>query len=96
MPRDRRATSAAAGGSIVAKRTKSGLKHLRTSARRREANTGVRSRIKTLFRTGQTKLEQVPEAQAAIDKAASHGIMHPNTAARRKSRLMRRLKAAQG
>ncbi len=80
----------------MAKRTKSGLKHLRTSARRREANAGVRSRIKTLLRTGHTKAEQVPEAQAAIDKAAAHGIIHPNTAARRKSRLMRRLKAAQG
>ena len=79
----------------MAKRTKAGLKHLRTSARRHEANAGVRSRIKTLLRTGHTKMEQVPEAQAAIDKAAAHGIIHPNTAARRKSRLMRRLAAGQ-
>jgi len=74
----------------MAKRTKSGLKHLRTSARRRNANAGVRSRIKTLLRSGQTEAEHIPQAQAALDKAASHGIIHPNTAARRKSRLMRR------
>jgi small subunit ribosomal protein S20 len=29
-----------------------------------------------------------------IDKAASKGIIHPNAAARRKSRLMKRLNAA--
>jgi len=62
-----------------------------TRARKRRC-AGVRSRIKTLLRTGHTKAEQVPEAQAAIDKAAAHGIIHPNTAARRKSRLMRRLR----
>jgi small subunit ribosomal protein S20 len=91
MPRDRRASCAAGGGCIVAKRTKAGLKHLRTSARRRDANAGVRSRIKTLLRSGETDANHIPQAQAAIDKAASHGIIHPNTAARRKSRLMRRL-----
>lgn len=79
----------------MAKRTRSGLKHLRTSARRREANAAVRSRIKTLLRTGRAKVDQMPRAQAALDKAAVRGIIHPNTAARQKSRLMRRLAAGQ-
>lgn len=80
----------------MAKRTKAGLKHLRTSATRRAANAGVRSRIKTLVRAGQTDTKQISQAQAALDKAASHGVIHPNTAARRKSRLMRRLAAGRG
>jgi len=83
----------------VAKRIKSGLKNLRKSARRRVANTGVRSRLKTLVRTagsGPAALSAVAlgAAQTALDKAASRGIIHPNAAARRKSRLMRR--AARG
>jgi small subunit ribosomal protein S20 len=74
----------------VAKRIKSGLKDLRRSARRRAANAGVKSRIKTLTRSAPDNPEQIAQAQAALDKAALRGIIHPNAAARRKSRLMRR------
>lgn len=74
----------------MAKRIKSGLKDLRRSARRRAANAGVKSRIKTLMRSAPDKPEQIALAQAALDKAALRGIIHPNAAARRKSRLMRR------
>ncbi len=35
-------------------------------------------------------------AQAALDKAATKGIIHKNQAARRKSRLMHKLSKAQG
>jgi small subunit ribosomal protein S20 len=77
----------------VAKRIKSGLKHLRKSARRRAANTAVKSRIKTLVRTA-TGPESFGAAQKALDKAASRGIVHPNAAARKKSRMMRRAAAA--
>jgi len=78
----------------VAKRIKSGLKNLRKSARRRVANTGARSRLKTLVRTAGSGPAALVTAQTALDKAASRGIIHPNAAARRKSRLMRR--AARG
>ena len=74
----------------MAKRIKSGLKHLRKSARRGAANAGVRSRIKTLVRGASTGPEAIVAAQAALDKAAARGVIHPNTAARRKSRMMRR------
>ena len=38
--------------------------------------------------------EAVRLAQVALDRAAAAGVMHRNTAARRKSRLARALKAA--
>lgn len=74
----------------MAKRIKSGLKDLRRSAKRRAANTGVRSRLKTLLRGASSSPDLLGAAQAALDKAAARGIIHPNAAARRKSRLMRR------
>ncbi|MYD65637.1 MAG: 30S ribosomal protein S20 [Chloroflexi bacterium] len=39
--------------------------------------------------------EQVRLAQSALDQAARRGIIHANTAARKKSRLAARLKALQ-
>ncbi|MGH2375878.1 MAG: 30S ribosomal protein S20 [bacterium] len=90
MPRGRRTTPVSApGGAIVAKRITSGLKDLRRSAKRRVANTGVRSRLKTLMRGASSSPDLLAEAQAALDKAAARGVIHPNAAARRKSRLMR-------
>jgi len=38
--------------------------------------------------------EAVKEAARALDKAAQKGVIHPNNAARRKSRLMKRLNEA--
>ena len=35
------------------------------------------------------------DAAVALDKAAQKGVIHPNTAARRKSRIMKQLYAAQ-
>ena len=41
--------------------------------------------------------DEVVKAASALDKAAQKGIIHPNQAARRKSRLMKRLnKAGEG
>lgn len=74
----------------MAKRIKSGLKDLRRSAKRRAANAAVRSRLKTLMRGVSDTPDMLGDAQAALDKAAARGIIHPNAAARRKSRLMRR------
>ncbi len=74
----------------MAKRIRSGLKDLRRSARRRAANVGVKSRLKTLARGAADSPDMTDAAQAALDKAAGRRIIHPNAAARRKSRLMRR------
>ena len=84
-------------------RTPSALKRVRHSLRRREMNRRTRSEAKTLVqRASDIALgrldapgpEAVTEAISALDKAAEKGIIHPNNAARRKSRLMAKVNAA--
>lgn len=81
----------------MAKRTRSALKRQRQTAKRTARNQAVRSMIKTLVRkaraSGSPTSAEVREAFHALDTAARKGIVHRNTAARRKSRLMRRLAA---
>lgn len=83
--------------------TKSSKKDLLIHERNRQRNQSVKSRLKTL-RTkaitaidsdAATSIDQVKEAMKALDSAATKGVIHKNTAARRKSRLMKRLNAAQ-
>ena len=83
-------------------RTPSALKRARQSLRRRAVNRRTRSEAKTLVqaandialgRADGNGPEAVTAAISALDKAASKGILHPNNAARRKSRLMMRLAA---
>lgn len=80
--------------------TKSAIKMIRVAAHRRARNRPVRSALKTyigkaekLVVAGQTDAAQVSvrEAISALDRAAERGIIHPNQAARRKSRLMKKL-----
>lgn len=81
---------------------KSALKRIRSSARKRARNKPVRSALKTFVKSAQMQInaggeesaEAVVRAISALDKAASKGIIHPNQAARRKSRLMSRLNNA--
>lgn len=75
----------------MAKRSKSGLKHKRKAAKRAQQNQAVTSRLRTLSKQATTP-EALAEAIAALDKAAGAGIIHKNTAARRKSRLVARLR----
>ncbi|HEY1633154.1 MAG TPA: 30S ribosomal protein S20 [Acidimicrobiales bacterium] len=88
---------------------KSQIKRNRQNERRRLRNKGVRSeaktRVKTALRAVETGADDSGEAlrQAVkrLDKAAAKGIIHPNQAANRKSRLARRVaeirdEAAQG
>ena len=78
----------------MAKRTKSGLKRKRQDLRRAVRNQAIRSRVKTLVKearaAGQPAADTLRAAVSALDAAARKGIMHPNAAARKKSRLMRR------
>ncbi|MDQ7819608.1 MAG: 30S ribosomal protein S20 [Armatimonadota bacterium] len=78
----------------MAKRLRSGLKHQRKSEKRRLRNQSVRTRLKTLTKKALADPRLLPLVQAEFDRAARKGIIHPNKAARRKSRLMRRLAAA--
>lgn len=77
----------------MAKRSKSGLKRKRQSAKRRLRNQAVQSHLKTAAKQAEETPDQVRSAIAALDRAARKGIIHRNTAARRKSRLLKRLAA---
>lgn len=76
------------------------LKQLRKDRRRRQRNQAVRSELKTLTKRLLALLaaRKLDEAKTLIqvlasqyDHAASKGVVHRNTAARYKSRLMRQL-----
>jgi small subunit ribosomal protein S20 len=75
---------------------KSQIKRNRQNAKRAERNKAVRTALKTWtkkVRTGvgggdaEEATARQREAARALDKAASKGIVHNRTAARRKSRL---------
>jgi small subunit ribosomal protein S20 len=81
---------------------KSALKRIRTSAKKRVRNRVVITNARSVVRTAREaiaggKAEDAKTATVAaitaLDKAASKGIIHANNAARRKSRLMKRLAA---
>lgn len=77
-------------------RSPSGLKRVRSSERRHEVLGPRRTAAKTLVRravdvaTSPGDLDpqaSLAEAMSALDRAAKSGAIHPNAAARRKSRL---------
>jgi small subunit ribosomal protein S20 len=84
---------------------KSAKKRMRIEAGRRLRNHSVKSATRTFITKARTAIatdasaatteEAVKEAISNLDRAASKGIIHPNNAARRKSRLMARLHTAQ-
>jgi len=85
-------------------RSKSVQKQVRVAERRRLQNKSVRTLCKTnitkaekLIFSGEVQSAQgaVVAASSALDKAAKKKVIHPNNAARRKSRLMRKLNKAQ-
>jgi small subunit ribosomal protein S20 len=83
----------------------SARKRIRTNYRKHMRNTMYRSRAKTMinraeqdiFRAAPAEetMESVRAAIQTLDRAANKGIIHRNNAARRKSRLMKKLNAAQ-
>jgi small subunit ribosomal protein S20 len=78
---------------------KSQIKRNRQNLVRQQRNKAVRSELKTRVRTAVTAAEtgaddadaKVRSAVKRIDTAAAKGVIHRNAAARRKSRLMRRV-----
>ena len=79
--------------------TRSAKKRVRASVRKHNRNRATRSAVKTLITrarrpaegTASLTSEEVRHAISALDKAAEKGVLHPNNASRRKSRLMRAL-----
>lgn len=84
--------------------TKSAIKAMRVAEKRRIRNRGLRTRMRTFVKRaqsavasgpGETTVQAVQEAIRVIDRSASKGIIHRNQAARRKSRLMKKLNKLQ-
>jgi small subunit ribosomal protein S20 len=75
---------------------KSQKKRNLTNAKAAERNKSVRSELKSRVKTAVAKGddETVRMAVKKLDSAASKGVIHKNTAARRKSRMMKKLNAA--
>jgi small subunit ribosomal protein S20 len=81
---------------------KSQIKRNRQNEKRRVANKAVRSEMKTRTKrveaaaeSGADDVEELArQAVQRIDKAAEKGVIHKNSAARRKSRLMKKVNAA--
>lgn len=76
---------------------KSQIKRNRQNEKARLRNKAVRSEVKTRIKRAEadpTDAEATRKAMSTIDRARSKGVLHPNTAARKKSRLQRRLNAA--
>jgi len=79
-------------------------KQVQVAERKRLRNKSIRSRCKTnitkaerLIFSGELEAAQeaVMAAVSSLDRAAEKGVIHPNNAARRKSRLMKKLNEAQ-
>ncbi len=76
-------------------------KRVLQNEKRRQRNIAVRSRVKTYVKRAETTLQAadadagdaVRAAIVELDIAARKGVLHKNTAARKKSRLMKKINA---
>lgn len=80
----------------------SSIKRARQNVKRRARNRMVRSRVRTFVKKASAAIESgdkdeatqaVRQAVSELDRAVKKGVFHRNNAARRKSRLMKRLNA---
>jgi small subunit ribosomal protein S20 len=81
--------------------TTSAKKRIRSNERKNERNRMYKSQVKTHVKKAEQSIFSgtpdemaIREAISILDKAAVKGIIHKNNAARRKSRLMKKLNAA--
>lgn len=84
----------------MAKRIKSGIKQHRQSLKRRDRNTVVKSDLKTQVKRINAVIESddlqtagavLIETETKLKKAASKGVIHKKTAARKTGRLAKRV-----
>ena len=79
---------------------KSQKKRILTNQKRHERNKAVNAEVRTRTKRATETIGTDDNAEAVrlavkrIDSAASKGMMHKNAAARKKSRLMRKVNAA--
>ncbi|MCC6179902.1 MAG: 30S ribosomal protein S20 [Chloroflexi bacterium] len=82
--------------------TRSAEKMIRVAERRRLRNRATKSAVKTHLRKAERGIVAsaddaqalVVQAISALDRAAAKGVLHSRNAARRKSRLMKKLNQA--
>jgi len=79
---------------------KSALKRARQNEDHREKNKSIKTRVKSVIKnlrtaasqpSGQDLTTELNNAKSVIDKAAKKGCLHPNTAARKISRMSKLL-----
>jgi small subunit ribosomal protein S20 len=84
----------------VAKRNKSALKANRQNVKRREHNRALRAKLRTGLKSIRKNLDAknvegakkaLQSLQSLVDKMATKGIIHKNTASRYKSRLANKI-----
>jgi small subunit ribosomal protein S20 len=92
----------AATGDFTLANTLQSRKRARQSEKRRQHNASLRSRLRTRIKAvskaidkgdKETAQSAFKDAVSVIDKTASKGLIHKNSAARTKSRLNNRLRA---
>jgi small subunit ribosomal protein S20 len=80
--------------------TKSAGKAMRQAARRRNYNLVTKEKFRTAVKTVKKAVtagtkdaaaESLKAAMSALDKAAKKGVIHKNTASRKKSRLAKQI-----
>ena len=69
---------------------------MRQTEKRTTQNKDVKTRLKTVFKKAVTAqdAELAKSVESQFDKAAKSGVIHPNKAARKKSRLAKAARAA--
>jgi small subunit ribosomal protein S20 len=73
---------------------KAAVKWTLQTEKRTQRNLDVKTRLKTLFKKARAGTANAPSVEAQFDKAAQKGIIHPNKAARKKSRLVKAIRVA--
>ncbi len=83
---------------------RSSIKRVKVAAKKAKRNKPIRTAARTFVagadmlieRSDSAAKEAVQRALQALDKAAAKGVIHKNNAARRKSRLVKKLNATIG
>lgn len=75
---------------------KAAQKWMRQSEKRTTRNKDAKTRLKTIFKkaVATRDADTAKSVESQLDKAAKSGIIHPNKAARKKSRLAKALTRA--
>ena len=73
---------------------KAAIKWVKQSEKRQARNLSTKTKLKTIFKKAKASGDaaQARDVESALDKAATKGIIHPNKAARKKSRLAKAMR----